>query len=114
MNQPAPSRRSNRAHRSTAPAEVRFYSLEVVASIVGLGPATIRRYEHLGLVEPDRTVSGFRLYTDRDIERIRQIRRLRDDLGVNLAAVEVILHMRERMLDLRREILDLRRQFGVD
>ena len=71
MNQPGRLSRSTRAQRPAAPAEMRFYSIEVVASIVGLGPATIRRYEHLGLVEPDRTATGYRLYTDRDVERLR-------------------------------------------
>jgi MerR family transcriptional regulator/heat shock protein HspR len=114
MNQPSSTSANVRAQRTEVPAQVRFYSVEIVALLSGVPVPTIRRYERLGLVEPERTLSGLRRYSDRDVERVRQIRRLCHDLGVNLAAVEVILHMRERMLEMRREVFELKRQLGLE
>jgi MerR family transcriptional regulator/heat shock protein HspR len=87
----------------------RRYTIEIVARLTGVGTSTIRHYERSGLVEPARTAAGRYRYSDRDVERVRQIRRLCSDLGVNLAAVEVILHMRERMLEMNDELARLRR-----
>ena len=110
-----PTQQPNIRHQCLAvPALERFYSVEVVASLSGVATATVRRYERLGLVEPAQTAGGPRRYTDREVERIRQIRRLSHDLGVSLAAVEVILHMRERMLDMQRELLDLKRRVRLE
>jgi MerR family transcriptional regulator/heat shock protein HspR len=92
----------------------RRYSVEVLATLSGVGAATIRRYERYGLVEPTRASGGPTWYTDRDLERVRRIRRLSNDLGVNLAAVEVILHMRERMLAMHDELIALRRRIGLE
>jgi MerR family transcriptional regulator/heat shock protein HspR len=94
--------------------QARRYSVEVVATLSGVGAATIRRYERYGLVEPTRAAGGPSWYSDRDVERVKQIRRLSDDLGVNLAAVEVILNMRERMLAMHDELVSLRRRKEVD
>jgi MerR family transcriptional regulator/heat shock protein HspR len=79
-----------------------------------VGTSTIRRYERFGLVEPSRTEGGPSWYSDFDIERVKQIRRLSSDLGLDLAAVEVILHMRERMLAMHDELVALRRRVGLD
>ena len=79
-----------------------------------MGTTTIRRYERYGLVEPTRAAGGPSWYSDRDLERVKQIRRLSDDLGVNLAAVEVILHMRDRMISMHDELVSLRRRIGLD
>ncbi len=84
------------------------YSISLVAQTVRVHPQTLRQYERLGLVVPERTIGNIRLYSDHDIERLRCIQRLVSDLGVNLAGVEVILHMRERMSQLNRELEDLR------
>jgi len=78
------------------------YTIGVVAQLVRLHPQTLRRYEELGLVRPARR-SGRRLYSLRDIDRLRQIIRLTDELGVNLAGVEVILRLREQLLALQAE-----------
>jgi MerR family transcriptional regulator/heat shock protein HspR len=79
----------------------------LAARQAGVHEQTLRHYERLGLIAPARkgiSPQSPRLYSDRDIERVVQIRRLMDDLGVNLAGVETILHMRDRMEAMRREM----------
>jgi len=73
------------------------FVISVVAQQLEVHPQTLRYYERAGLVQPSRSRGNIRLYSQRDIERLRLIQRLMDDLGVNLAGVEVILNMRERM-----------------
>lgn len=82
-------------------AEERYYSLKVVAELLGVHPQAIRLYEREGLITSVRSGSE-RYYSTRQIERLRVIVRLRQELGVNLAGIEVILHMREQLLELRR------------
>jgi MerR family transcriptional regulator, heat shock protein HspR len=79
------------------------YVMSVAARLVELHPQTLRRYEDLGLVKPAR-LAGKRLYSPRDIERLRLINRLTDELGVNLAGVEIIINMTERLERLQQEI----------
>jgi MerR family transcriptional regulator/heat shock protein HspR len=79
-----------------------------VARLVDLHPQTLRNYEEYGLVVPHRTPGNFRLYTERDLQRLRKIVRLTTDLGVNLAGVEVILNLTERVEDLQTEVDALR------
>lgn len=85
----------------------RRYVIHVAARLVGVHPRTLRHYERLGLLHRE---SAGQTYTEADLERVRLIRRLIDDLGVNLAGAEVILNMRERMLQLYREMEALRRE----
>jgi MerR family transcriptional regulator, heat shock protein HspR len=92
----------------------RRYTVEVLATLSGVGTATIRRYERFGLIEPSRAAGGPSWYSDRDVERVRQIRRLTNDLGLNLPAIEVVLHMRQRMLEMHDELVALRRRVGID
>ncbi|MBC8450304.1 MAG: MerR family transcriptional regulator [Chloroflexi bacterium] len=79
-----------------------IYAISVVSRLVELHPQTLRRYEELGLVMPARR-SGRRLYSQRDVDRLLQIVRLTDELGINLAAVEVILRLREMVFALQAE-----------
>ncbi len=74
-----------------------LYMISVVAQMFGVHPQTLRAYEREGLLRPSRTDGNTRLYSEEDLERIELILRLTKDLGVNLAGVEVILNMRERM-----------------
>jgi MerR family transcriptional regulator/heat shock protein HspR len=83
------------------------YIISAAASLANCHPQTLRHYERLGLVTPHRTRGNIRLYTEEDIEHLRRIHRLMEDLGVNLAAVEVILHMREQIVRLRAEAEEL-------
>ena len=71
--------------------------ISVVAEMFEVHPQTLRAYEREGLLRPSRTDGNTRLYSEDDLERIELILRLTKDLGVNLAGVEVILNMRERM-----------------
>lgn len=87
------------------------YIISVAAKLVNRHPQTLRTYERLGLVKPARSEGGVRLYSPQDIERLRQIVRLTEDLGVNVAGVEVILHMQERMEQMRREMEQMQTQF---
>lgn len=84
------------------------YTIGVVARMVDLHPQTLRNYEELGLVVPRRTEGNRRLYSPSEVERLRKINRLTQELGVNLAGVEVILHMAEQIESLQMEIADLR------
>jgi MerR family transcriptional regulator/heat shock protein HspR len=88
------------------------YIISVAAEMVEVHPQTLRHYERIGLVQPKRSDGNIRLYSERDLDLVRQIRRLMDDLGVNLAGVEIILNMRERMMEMEAEIARLRRLAG--
>lgn len=84
------------------------YAITVVAARVGVHVQTVRRYEAFGVVEARGSAAGTRLYSEADIDRARRVRRLVDDLGVNLAGASAILHLRDQLLDLQRELLLLR------
>src|SRR3972149_3856708 len=86
------------------------FVISVAARVLGVHAQTLRYYERAGLVLPARGPGRVRLYSVGDIERLRQIQRLIDDLGVNLAGAEVILRMKERMLEMEREVEELRRE----
>jgi MerR family transcriptional regulator/heat shock protein HspR len=101
------------------------YVISIAAQILGVHPQTLRLYEREGLVEPQRSGGKIRLYSERDIDRVRSIMRLTSDLGVNLAGADAILYMRERMLrlyeemdrmrySLLAELEELRRELDVD
>ena len=84
-----------------------LYMISVVADMFAIHPQTLRAYEREGLLRPARTDGNTRLYSQEDIERIELILRLTKDLGVNLAGVEVILNMRQRMDDLQRRMNEM-------
>ena len=76
--------------------------------MLNLHPQTLRQYEREGLVEPGRTEGKMRLYSERDIDRIKMILRLTKDLGVNLAGVDVILQLKEKIDEYEKIIDELR------
>jgi MerR family transcriptional regulator/heat shock protein HspR len=80
------------------------YMIGVAAEMCGVHPQTLRQYERLGLVVPSRAGAKNRLYSDDDIERVRRIQRLTQDMGVNLAGVDLILRLLDDMDDMRREM----------
>jgi MerR family transcriptional regulator/heat shock protein HspR len=88
----------------------RLYMISVVADMFDIHPQTLRAYEREGLLRPSRTDGNTRLYSDEDLERIDLILRLTKELGVNLAGVEVILNMRERMQDLQERMDEMLQQ----
>jgi MerR family transcriptional regulator/heat shock protein HspR len=83
------------------------YVISVAARLVRVHSQTLRYYEREGLLEPARSRGNIRLYSQRDIERLRRIKSLMDDLGINLAGVQVVLHMMERMAEMEQEIQQL-------
>jgi MerR family transcriptional regulator/heat shock protein HspR len=90
--------------------EAPIYVISVAARIVGMHAQTLRQYERVGLVEPKRSRGNIRLYSRADILRLRHVQRLMSDLGVNLAGVEVILRMGQRMQAMEAEMESLRRE----
>ena len=79
------------------------YMISSVAEQYEVHPQTLRLYEREGLLKPSRSEGNTRLYTDDDLERLEMILKLTRDLGVNLAGVEIILNMREKMEAMQRE-----------
>ena len=79
------------------------FTISAVAEQFELHPQTLRLYEREGLLKPSRSDGNTRLYTDTDLERLEIILSLTRDLGVNLAGVEIILNMREKMDSMQRE-----------
>jgi MerR family transcriptional regulator, heat shock protein HspR len=71
--------------------------ISTAARLLGMHPQTLRKYERLGLVRPSRTLGSMRLYSADEIERLRFIKRLVDDLGINLAGVQQLLEIAEVM-----------------
>ncbi len=84
------------------------YVISIAARMVGMHQQTLRYYERVGLIEPSRSRGNIRLYSPSDIGRLRQIQRLIADLGVNLAGVEVIIHMGHKLLEMEAELQQLR------
>ena len=80
------------------------YMISAVAEQYEIHPQTLRLYEREGLLKPSRSEGNTRLYTDDDLERLEVILHLTRDLGVNLAGVEIILNMRERMGEMQAQI----------
>lgn len=81
-----------------------LYMIGVAAKLCDLHPQTLRMYERLGLIRPARGANRNRMYSQADIERLRQIQRLTQELGVNLAGVEVILNLLDKMEKMRQEM----------
>jgi len=86
------------------------YVISVAARMVGLHAQSLRHYERMGLVRPSRSQGRQRLYSQSDVNRLRHIQRLIQDLGVNLAGVEVVMHMNERMRQMEHEMQRLRQE----
>ena len=82
---------------------VKTYTISAVAELYDIHPQTLRLYEREGLLKPSRSIGNTRLYEDGDLERLEIILSLTRDLGVNLAGVEIILNMREKMSSMQRE-----------
>jgi MerR family transcriptional regulator/heat shock protein HspR len=90
--------------RRPPPGKGKYYMISVVAKSYGIHPQTLRLYEREGLLKPSRTEGNTRLYTEQDIQRLELILSLARDLGVNLAGVEVVLNMREKMQQMQQQM----------
>ena len=96
----------------------RHYTISVAAELVSVHQQTIRHYERLGLIEPYRGKGEIRYFSPEDIDKLLQIRRLVEELGVNLAGVEVILNMRAQMdqaqEDFDRQLSESQEQYEAE
>lgn len=81
-----------------------IFVISVAARLVDMHPQTLRYYERVGLLKPTRSSGKIRLYSPREIERLRKIARLTNELGVNLAGVEIIMDLTERLDTLQKEM----------
>ena len=86
------------------------YMISVAADLVGMHPQTLRIYESKGLVRPKRTAGNTRLYSERDLERLRLIQRLTTELGLNLAGVEQVLAYEDELERLRARVARMERE----
>ena len=86
------------------------YVISVAASMIGIEAHTLRYYERLGLVQPERSSGNIRLYSEEDIDRLRYIKALMSDCGVNLAGVEGALKLMQRMKDMQRQLEEMERK----
>src|SRR5215468_2762770 len=82
------------------------YMISSVAELYKLHPQTLRLYERVGLLKPSRSQGNTRLYTDADLERLEVILTLARDMGVNLAGIEIILNMREKMVEMEKQMTE--------
>lgn len=86
------------------------YLISIVAKVLEIHPQTLRQYERENLVTPSRSNGRIRLYSQKDIDRIKLILRLTRDLGVNLAGVDIILRLKENVDIMEQDILSLRQE----
>lgn len=86
------------------------YLISIVAKILDIHPQTLRQYERENLLTPSRSNGKIRLYSQRDIDRIKLILRLTRELGVNLAGVDIILRLKENVDGMEKDILELRQE----
>lgn len=94
----------------------KLYMISVVSEMLGIHPQTLRLYEREGFIKPKRSGGNTRLYSEEDVEKLEMVLRLTRELGVNLAGVDVILSMREKMEQMQRDmeetILSLREELA--
>ena len=88
------------------------YVISVAARMIGIEAHTLRYYERLGLVQPERSSGNIRLYSEEDIDRLRYIKALMSDCGVNLAGVEVALRLMQRMKEMQQQLEEMERRIG--
>jgi MerR family transcriptional regulator/heat shock protein HspR len=86
------------------------YMISVAAELAGMHPQTLRIYESRGLIEPERTSGGTRRYSDEDVERLRRIQELTNELGMNLAGVERVFELEEQLERMRERVRRIERQ----
>lgn len=85
-----------------------IFMISIVAQMLDIHPQTLRLYEREGFIKPSRTEGNTRLYSQKDVERLKMIRRLTRDLGINLAGVQVIMELRSKIEEMQKEIDELR------
>jgi MerR family transcriptional regulator, heat shock protein HspR len=86
------------------------YMISIAAELVGMHPQTLRVYESKGLIRPKRTGGNTRLYSEADLERLRVIQTLTNELGLNLAGVEQVLQLQDELQRMRRQLVRMERE----
>ena len=86
------------------------YMISVAAELVGMHPQTLRIYENKGLIRPKRTAGNTRLYSEADLDRLRLIQRLTNELGLNLAGVEHVLRLQDELVRMHRRLHRMERE----
>src|ERR671937_1547829 len=86
------------------------YMISVAADLVGVHPQTLRIYENKGLIRPKRTSGNTRLYSNADLERLRLIQRLTNELGLNLAGVEHVMRLQDELVRMRKRLDRMERE----
>ena len=89
------------------------YVISVAARMIGIEAHTLRYYERLGLVQPERSSGNIRLYSEDDIQRLRYVKALMSDCGVNLAGVEVVLRLMQRMKDMQQQLEEMEKRIKM-
>ena len=89
-----------------------LYVISVVAKMIGVHAQTLRYYEREGLISPSRSAGRIRLYSMRDIEKLQRVKTLMDELGVNLAGVEIILNLMDRIADMESRMKAMEQELG--
>jgi MerR family transcriptional regulator/heat shock protein HspR len=102
--------RSTRITRITIDEERGVFMISVAAELAHMHPQTLRMYEARGLINPKRSPKNTRLYSQRDVERLQRIQRMTSEEGLNLAGVETVLEMEERVEEMRAELERMRRR----
>lgn len=95
-------------------SERAVYVISVAADLAGVHPQTLRIYERKGLLSPQRTAGNTRRYSERDVERLRQIQRLTQDEGVNLAGVRIIMDMQRQLEEMQMALERTRRRLAEE
>lgn len=88
------------------------YMISIVAKILDIHPQTLRQYERENLIAPSRSDGRIRLYSQRDIEKIKMILRLTREVGVNLAGVDVVIRLKDKMEAMEQEMMELRSEIA--
>jgi len=89
------------------------YVISIAARMIGIEAHTLRYYERLGLVQPERSNGNIRLYSEEDIDRLRYIKALMCDCGVNMAGVEVVLKLMQMMKDMQRQLEEMEKKVKI-
>jgi MerR family transcriptional regulator/heat shock protein HspR len=88
------------------------YVISIAARMVGIEAHTLRYYEKLGLIQPERSSGNLRLYSEEDVNRLRHIKALMSDCGVNLAGVEVALRLMQRMKEMQQQLEEMEKKIS--
>src|SRR3989440_12091023 len=98
---------SRRTTRVTVSADRGVFMISVAAELAEMHPQTLRMYEARGLIEPKRSPKGTRLYSQKDVERLRRIQEMTNELGLNLAGVERVLELEAKIEEMHERVAEL-------